>query len=65
MRRLILPTIFVLGCILMSGCGPKEVDPNAPVDAPGYYNGPMEPRGAGQGAGGADAKTAPEGASGS
>ena len=65
MRRLLLPTLFVLGGILVTGCGPKEVDPGAPVDAPGYYNGPMEPRGGGQGAGGGDAKAAPEGVSGS
>lgn len=65
MRKAVLPFLILFGSVLLTGCGPKEVDPDAPVDAPGYYNGPMEPRGGGQGANGADAKTAPEGASGS
>jgi len=63
MRRLFILSLALLSALVAAGCGPKDVDPGAKVDAPGYYNGPMEPRGGGQGAG--DAKTAaPEGTAG-
>lgn len=32
------------------GCGPKDADPNAKIDAPGYYNGPMKSKGRSGGA---------------
>ncbi|RYG46436.1 hypothetical protein EON79_10155 [bacterium] len=28
------------------GCGSKDTDPNAKINAPGYYNGPMNGKGA-------------------
>jgi len=63
MRRLTILALALVSAFVAAGCGSKEVDPGAKVDAPGYYNGPMEPRGGGQGAG--DAKTAaPEGTTG-
>lgn len=41
--------LFVIGC---SG----ETDPNAKIDAPGYYNGPMKGKGANSTAGGGAAQ---------
>lgn len=31
----------------LSGCGSGDTDPNAKIDAPGYYNGPLKGKGAG------------------
>lgn len=28
--------------VCLFGCGSKDVDPGQKVDAPGYYNGPMD-----------------------
>jgi len=40
---LVLTAISISG--ILTACGEKEVDPSAPVDAPGYYNGKMDPKG--------------------
>lgn len=58
MRKLFIPAILILGACFLGGCS-GDKDPGEKIDAPGYYNGPMEPRGGG--AGGGDAKAAPTG----
>ena len=50
-NKLFAAALLALMALPMVGCGTKDVDPNAKVDAPGYYNGPMEKRGGGAGAG--------------
>lgn len=40
---LVLTAVSLSG--IMTACGEKNVDPSAPVDAPGYYNGKMDPKG--------------------
>ncbi len=37
------PLVFPLGIVM--DCGSKDTDPNAKVDTPGYYNGPMNAKG--------------------
>lgn len=44
--RLLLLAIFALPILTSAGCGSKDVDPNATVNEPGYYNGPMKAHGA-------------------
>lgn len=44
LKKLAIALIAVGGFFLV-GCGEKDVDPQAKVDAPGYYNGPMKKRG--------------------
>ncbi|MDX2065469.1 MAG: hypothetical protein SFX74_06980 [Fimbriimonadaceae bacterium] len=41
------------------GCGTPDTDPGAKINAPGYYNGPMEKRRKGQDTGSDD--SAPQG----
>ncbi len=55
MRKQLVPILLVLGSCFLGGCS-GDKDPGEKIDAPGYYNGPMEPRGGG---GGGDAKAAP------
>ncbi|MGV3615574.1 MAG: hypothetical protein ACO1SV_09595 [Fimbriimonas sp.] len=38
--------IAVTASVPTVGCGPKDADPGAKIDAPGYYNGPMKAKGA-------------------
>jgi len=40
--------------LLIVGCGSKDVDPTNKIDAPGYYNGPVKPRGGPQASGAGD-----------
>ena len=40
----ILPLVALVASSVLVGCS-TDVDPNKPVDAPGYYNGPMNPKG--------------------
>jgi len=37
--------LALLSTVVIAGCGNKDTDPQAKVDAPGYYNGPMQPHG--------------------
>jgi hypothetical protein len=46
-KGLILISIVAGALASATGCGSGDVDPGAKVDAPGYYNGPMKPRGQG------------------
>jgi hypothetical protein len=42
--------LAAFAAILLGGCtAQQDTDPSAKVDAPGYYNGPMEPRGGNKG----------------
>jgi hypothetical protein len=49
----VLVVLIAVSGVLLQGCGTPDVDPQAKVDAPGYYNGPMKAKGGA--AGGADA----------
>ena len=50
--RIALCVSAVIVGIVAAGCGSGDVDPQQKVDAPGYYNGPTEPK---KGAGGGEA----------
>ena len=46
MKKLLLLAMASVVGFAIVGCD-KETDPQAKVDAPGYYNGPMKARGGG------------------
>jgi hypothetical protein len=52
MKRLILAIPLFVIALPLVGCS-KDSDPHEKIDAPGYYNGPMEPRGGAPKTGGA------------
>ena len=54
-KLVVLAGFLVVPMLSLWGCGDKETDPHAKVDAPGYYNGPMQPRGSN--AAGSEGKT--------
>ncbi|MFZ4507156.1 MAG: hypothetical protein ACOYON_05590 [Fimbriimonas sp.] len=43
--NLIRLAVIALIAIPLVGCGSKDADPQAKIDAPGYYNGPMKGKG--------------------
>lgn len=45
-RLLLLSLVAFPFFATTAGCGSKDVDPNATVNEPGYYNGPMKAHGA-------------------
>jgi|GEM_PF-1857592 len=57
---------LLLVCLLPSlgliGCGSSDADPHAKVDAPGYYNGPIDSKKGAKGSSGATDKTPAGGA---